>query len=177
MSPKRYDSAQSRTFDYGTWQAMHYKYFLDRMVTHDHPFPWHQIWQRALADPLRSFTYPYFRQTTKPAKHSPTLSADLLRVRCLNDLVDIWTRLLKTHRISGVNIALKLVTRGKGRGPRAFEADLLQMTTDTEEVTMDITYDKTMVVAMINRAVDYWAGKRPPEHGPTFGDFDCRCVY
>jgi len=50
------------------------------------------------------------------------------------------------------------------------------MAADTEDVMKDIVYDETTVATMINRAVDYWAGKRPPEYGPIFGVYDCRCV-
>lgn len=169
--------ARSRSLEYGTWQAMLYKYFLDRLLARDPPFPWHQIWKRTFADPSVAFTYPYFYQTARTARASPTLSAELLKARCLNDLVDVWNGLLTSHRISGINIALKLSARGKGRGPRAFEADRLQMAANTEDVIKDISYDETTVATMINCAVDYWAGKRLPEHGPIFGVYDCRYIH
>jgi hypothetical protein len=156
---------------------MHYKYFLDRLISRDLPFSWHQVWKRSLADPSMAFTYPYFHQTTKPARKSLTLSAELLKARCLNDLVDIWHGLMKSYRISDVHIALKLSARGKGRGPRAFKTDRLQMAADTEDVMKDIVYDETTVAAMITRAADYWAGNRPPEHGPILGIYDCRFIY
>ena len=156
---------------------MLYKYFLDHLLACDPSFPWHQIWKRTFAGPSVAFTYPYFYQTTRTAQESLTLSTELLKARCLNDLVDVWHGLLTSYRISGINIALKLSARGQGRGPRAFEADRLKMAADTEDAIKDIIYDETMVATMIDSAVDYWAGKRLPEHGPVFGVYDCRYIH
>ncbi len=153
---------------------MLYKYFLDRLIARNRPFPW---WKRTFADPSVAFTYPYFYRTTRSARESSTLSAKLLEAQCLNDLVEVWNGLLGSHRISGINVALKQTARGKGRGPRAFDADRLQMAADTEDVMKDIIYDEATIFTKINRAVDYWAGKRPPEHGPIFGVYDCRYIH
>lgn len=156
---------------------MLYKYFLDRLIARDPPFPWHQIWKRTFADPSVAFTYPYFYRTTRSARESATLSTKLLKVQCLNDLVEVWNGLLKSRRISGINVAVKQSARGKGRGPRALDADRLQMAADTEDVMKNIIYDETTIATKINRSVDYWAGKRPPEHGPIFGVHECRYIH
>ena len=107
----------------------------------------------------------------------------MLRATCINDLVDIWNKILATHRPSPVELKVKLIPRGEGsqRGPRAFkkergssEVGHLIASLEKETVELEVAYDEQSIVSSINRNVDFWTGRRTPEGPPLFGLRDCR---
>lgn len=157
---------------------MMYKYFLDRLISLDPPFPWGQYCRIALADPARPFDTPYHTQTTAASRGMPTLSADLAKVGCINDLVDIFNAFLKRHSVSTANyVVLKITQRGKGKDLKADEADRLEMAAHTRDIEVKVSYDEPTVTSMIADALEYWTAKRPSHRGPLYGTHDCRSVF
>lgn len=156
---------------------MMYKYFLDRLISLDPPFPWSQYYRIALADPAKPFNTPYHKQTTAAARSMPTLSADLAKVGCLNDLVDIFNAFLKRHSVSTANyVMLKITQRGKGKGFNADEADRLTMAAHTRDMEIEVPYNEPTVTSMIADGLEYWTAKRPSHRGPLYGIHDCKLV-
>ena len=157
---------------------MTYKYFLDRLISTDPPFPWSQYWRIALADPVRPFDSPYHLQTGAASRTLPTLSAELAKVECLNDLVDIFNAFLKRQKVSTTNyVMLKMTQRGKGKGFKANEADRLAMAAQTRDVEIEVPYDEPTVASMVANALEYWMAKRPSHRGPLYGIHDCKLVF
>ena len=112
-----------------------YKYFLDRLISTDAPFPWSRYWRLALADPIKPCTTPCYLQTTKAFQNMPTLLTELAKAGCLNDLVDVFSAFLKCRSVSTTDyVVLKITQRGKGKGHKANEADRLAMAAHARDV-------------------------------------------
>ena len=161
---------------------MLYKYFLDRMISTSSPFPWSEFWRRVLVDPRRNFSDAWHTRVYNATRSGAT--SEMLRATCINDLVDIWNKILEAHRPYPVEfLKVKLIPRGEGsqRGPREFEkgrglSEVGHLTTSLEKgiVELEVAYDERSIVSSINRNVDFWTGRRTPEGPPLYGIRDCR---
>jgi len=107
----------------------------------------------------------------------------MMHTTCINDLVDIWNRVLATHQPSAVDyLTIKLIPHGEGsqRGLQAFEeehasSEVGHLTNSLKEksVEEEVAYDKAIIKSSINHNIEFWTGLRAPKGPLLYGTCDC----